>query len=87
MSPFSRLVRWPKEVHHKGWSLTVFLNEKDIGSLFSFPSDGEVKTRPGFSKFDLSFEAVFLLRFFHPFLDNQVSACDAYKSASFFNVA
>ena len=64
MSPFSRLVRWPKEIHHKGWSLTVFFNEKDIGSLFSFPSDGEAKTRSGFSEFDLSFEAVFLLRFF-----------------------
>ena len=45
----------------------IFFNEKDIGSLFSFPSDGEAKTRSGFSKFDLSFEVVFLLRFFHPF--------------------
>ena len=87
MSPFSRLVRWPKEIHHKGWSLTVFFNEKDIGSLFSFPSDGEAKTRSGFSEFDLSFEAVFLLPFFHPFLDNQVSACDAQKSTSFFSLA
>ena len=86
MSPFSRLVRWPKEIHHKGWSLTVFFNEKDIGSLFSFLSDGEAKTRSGFSEFDLSFEAVFL-RFFHPFLDNQVSACDTQKSASFFSLA
>ena len=67
--------------------MTVFFNEKDIGSLFSFLSDGEAKTRSGFSEFDLSFEAVFLLRFFHPFLDNQVSACDTQKSASFFSLA
>ena len=87
MSPFSRLVRWPKEIQHKGWSLTVFFNEKDIGSLFSFLSDGEAKTRSGFSEFDLSFEAVFLLPFFHPFLDNQVSACDTQKSPSFFSLA
>ena len=76
MSSFSRLVRWPKEIYHKGWCLAVFFSKKDIGSLFSILSDSSISL----SK----------LCFFHGlnhFLGNRVPACDADRRSSFFNVA